>query len=152
MSIPITQTELEQSLRSALDYLNAAGNGSFNSALNMRMESCNAQEMTMTCSYPCARWGANTIGRLHGGVVSAMLDQAMGLLCFTVSGRVPPTVEMQVSFLRPAELDQRLFVKSRALSTGRTFWHLTCEAWMENVPDKPVASASGIYFSAEYKT
>lgn len=150
MSFSISQSELEQKLREAIDSLNTAKTENFSTTLATRLESCDAGTLTMTCSYPTARWGANLIDRLHGGAVAGMLDQSMGLLCFAVCGRVPPTVELQISYLRPVMLDDRLFVKSRVLSAGRTFWHVICEAWMESFPEKPVASGTGIYFSAEY--
>lgn len=151
MSISISQTELSQALHVSIADLNLPQKENFCSTLSTRFEDCNAQEMTMTCSFPCEDWGANRIGRIHGGVVSAMLDQAMGLLCFAVTHRVLPTVELQISYLRPTELNARLYVKSRAVSTGKTFWHINCEAWMEGTPEKTVATASGVYFAGDYK-
>lgn len=151
MSVAVTQAQLEQSLRASIENLNLPQTENFCTSLATRYEDCDAEAMTMTCSFPCEGWGANRIGRVHGGVVAAMLDQAMGLLCFAVTGRVPPTVEMQISYLRPAELQGQLYVKSRAVSTGKTFWHVNCEAWMEDSPERLVATASGVYFAAEYK-
>ena len=151
MSISVPQAALERTLREAIDDLNRPQEENLCTGLETRYESCDAPRMTMTCSYPCRRWGANRIGRLHGGAVAAMLDQAMGLLCFGFTQRVPPTVEMSVSYLRPAELGGRLVVRSTADSAGRTLWHIRCTAWMEGAPDKPVATASAVYFAGEYR-
>ena len=151
MSLSVTQEDLERALRAAVDDLNRPQAENLCTALETRFERCSAAPLTFTCSYPARSWGSNRIGRLHGGAVSAMVDQAMGLLCFGGVGRVPPTVELQVSFLRPAALGGRLFICSTANSTGRSFWHLTCTAWMEDAPDKPVATASGVYFAGEYR-
>jgi uncharacterized protein (TIGR00369 family) len=47
---------------------------------------------------------ANPQGAIQGGFLAAMLDDAMGPALFTTLGRedFAPTIEMKVSFLRPA--------------------------------------------------
>lgn len=151
MSISVTQSALEHTLREAIDDLNRPQEENLCTGLETRYENCDAQSRTMTCSYPSRPWGANRIGRLHGGTVAAMLDQAMGLLCFGFTQRVPPTAEMNISYLRPAEIGRRLMVRSTADSAGRTLWHIRCTAFMEGAPDKPVATASAVYFAGEYR-
>ncbi len=48
----------------------------------------------------------NGMGNVQGGFLAVMLDSAMGVALSTVldEGEVPPTLEMKVSFIRPAKV------------------------------------------------
>ncbi|MGG6311210.1 PaaI family thioesterase [Paenibacillus macerans] len=43
----------------------------------------------------------NSMGIVHGGVLSSMMDQAMGTLVATVKGRLGVTTHLNVNFLSP---------------------------------------------------
>ena len=45
------------------------------------------------------------MGNIQGGMLAAMLDSVMGAALATVlaEGEAPPTLEMKVSFMRPAK-------------------------------------------------
>jgi len=151
LSLKITGAELERALRAAIDELDRPQAENLCTTLQMRFERCGTEPLRCVCSFPCAPWASNRIDRLHGGALAGMLDQGMGILCAAALGRVPPTVEMNIHYLRPAPIGPRLFVSAQADSTGRSFWHIHCTAFAEDEPDKPVATASGVYFSGEYR-
>ncbi len=64
----------------------------------------------------------NPVGLVHGGVLSTLLDSAMGVAVQTeVDARVGyATIELKVSFLRPLPIDgQEIEVRGRTLKVGR---------------------------------
>lgn len=61
----------------------------------------------------------NSNGVVHGSVIHALLDSAMGLQCFRAAGRQPvATAEISVRFLRPV-FDGRLEARARVLHSGK---------------------------------
>ncbi|MDP3738323.1 MAG: PaaI family thioesterase [Hyphomonadaceae bacterium] len=69
----------------------------------------------------------NSRGLLHGGLIAALADNAMGLSCVQVligQGRKPEgglvTVSMSTDFIGTAKLGQWLAVDTQYVKTGRT--------------------------------
>jgi uncharacterized protein (TIGR00369 family) len=64
---------------------------------------------------------ANPMGQIQGGIVCAMLDEAMSVSVVVASGMTcfAPTLEMKTSFLRPA-LPGRLLAIGSVVKWGRT--------------------------------
>ena len=71
---------------------------------------------------------ANPMGRVHGGVISALADAAMG----TAYGRVLldsedfSTIELKVNFMRPVRLG-KLTASARIVQRGLRIGFLDCE-------------------------
>jgi uncharacterized protein (TIGR00369 family) len=71
---------------------------------------------------------ANPMGRVHGGVIAALADAAMG----TAYGRVLlevedfSTIELKVNFMRPVRLG-RLTASARIVQRGLRIGFLDCE-------------------------
>ncbi|GAB5559070.1 MAG: PaaI family thioesterase [Synoicihabitans sp.] len=71
---------------------------------------------------------ANPMGRVHGGVISALADAAMG----TAYGRVLldeedfSTIELKVNFMRPVKIG-RIVAKARMVQRGLRIGFLDCE-------------------------
>ena len=81
---------------------------------------------------------------VHGGVISALLDATLGVGALSAvceEGKVVSTVEMNVSFLRPALLGDRLIATSEIIKKGKRI--LFMEASIRNQKDELVAKASG---------
>lgn len=72
---------------------------------------------------------ANAMGKVQGGIIAAMLDDAMGpaLIATLPPGQAAPTLEMKVSFLEPVPIDGRLFGHGRVLKAGRTIAFLASD-------------------------
>jgi uncharacterized protein (TIGR00369 family) len=84
---------------------------------------------------------ANPMGRVHGGVISALADAAMG----TAYGRVLlevedfSTIELKVNFMRPVRLG-RLVATARMVQRGLRIGFLDCE--IHDARGKLVATAT----------
>lgn len=71
---------------------------------------------------------ANPMGRVHGGVISALADAAMG----TAYGRVLlaeedfSTIELKVNFMRPVKIG-RVVATARIVQRGLRIGFLDCE-------------------------
>lgn len=112
--------------------------------LGQRLESFGKDEYV--CSYPVEPWMANPSGFLHGGITTAMFDQAMGLLSiYSADGRPTPTIDIRVSYCRPIPVGTRLYIRSRMMVTGRTMVQTQAEAWVEDRPEAVAAYASAAY-------
>ena len=87
---------------------------------------------------------SNSRGFVHGGLISALADNAMGLSCARqlndVGGLV--TVSLSVDFLGSAQCDQWLEVRATARKTGRSL----CFAEALVLADGEIcARASGVF-------
>ena len=83
----------------------------------------------------------NRIGNVQGGMIAAMLDSAMGIAGATVlgAGRYPVTLEIKVSFLRPA-VEGTLVADARVIRSGGTI--LFTEATLSDEGGEPVATGT----------
>jgi len=83
----------------------------------------------------------NPIGTVQGGIVSAMLDDAMGLAaCAFLGGyHITPTVDLRTNFMRPATVGP-LFVEARVAHGGRSI--LFVEGAMRDQDGKLLATAT----------
>jgi len=84
---------------------------------------------------------ANPMGRVHGGVISALADAAMG----TAYGRLLleeedfSTIELKVNFMRPVKTG-RIVAKARLVQRGLRIGFLDCE--IHDFRNKLVATAT----------
>ena len=142
------QAGLERALRSYFDYIRTdEGKETFNYLLDPQLESCDYAARTMVISMTPKPWMKNPAQMIHGGVTASIVDFTMGILCRCCStGLMTPTIDMSVSYLRPAPIDKRLFVKATVTMRGFTVCHATAVAWAEGNEDRPVVSASGSYY------
>lgn len=84
----------------------------------------------------------NPQGTLHGGVISSMADIAMGAALRTM-GKVGVTVNLNVNFLAPGQLGERIRARGKVVHNGNTM--VSTECTVES--DKGVlAKASGLWF------
>lgn len=84
----------------------------------------------------------------HGGSISALMDATMGVCALASvleSNRVVSTLEMKISFVAPALLDDRLTGKATILKKGKRI--LFVDGRITNQNDKIVAVASGTFNS-----
>ena len=73
-------------------------------------------EYVHTCDY----FEKNRYGNMHGGVITAILDTAMGLTVFELgTGNASPTMDIQVNFIKGAHIGDELVVRAEVLSTGK---------------------------------
>ena len=80
----------------------------------------------------------------HGGVISALLDATLGVGALSAvceEGNVVSTIEMKVSFIRPALLGDHLTASSEIVKKGKKI--IFTEAVIHNQKNELVAKASG---------
>ena len=141
------QQEMEACIRAFLEQINRDNADTMCGLIRPGFVSCDSDELTLTMAYPVQHWERNPIGRMQGGVVATILDFSVACLAVYLSGTMPVTVSMQVSYLRPGPLDGNLMVKVRCTKTGRTLIHAFAECWDEAAPGKTVATANVVYMA-----
>ena len=103
-------------------------------------------EYRFTCQ--TAQWMRNFSGTLHGGMCAAVLDQAMGVVAYSLKTEdgTCPTVQMEVEYHRPLIPGEGILVKVRVISMTKSLINLTAEAFRASRQDKICLSGSGIFF------
>jgi uncharacterized protein (TIGR00369 family) len=83
----------------------------------------------------------NAIGTIQGGIITAMLDDAMGPVATAFLGghHMAPTVELKTNFMRPATVGP-LFVEAKVVHRGRDILFL--EGVMKDKEATLVATAT----------
>lgn len=82
--------------------------------------------------YQAASDFLNPQGNIQGGILASMLDDVMGPAGFTVvdEGQFVPTLEMKVSFFRPAKPGP-LIAEGRLVHRSRSVAYVEGELWNE---------------------
>lgn len=113
-----------------------------------RLAACDPENHCVTVEYTAQFWEQNSNGVVHGGIISAMMDVAMGTLTFALTGDITPTISLNVCFPRPAPGDGTLRVRAEATMAGRTVLYVRAAMWDTRAPEKPVATAEGTFHNA----
>jgi len=82
-------------------------------------------------------------GVVHGGVVSAMLDETVGWACSVRARRLTVTVELAVRFRRPVPSGAPLVVRGRFVERRRSL--LVGEGEVADASGTVLATARGVY-------
>ncbi|MBI4395716.1 MAG: PaaI family thioesterase [Elusimicrobia bacterium] len=77
---------------------------------------------------------------VHGGILSALLDEAMARLAWVRHGAAV-TAEMSVRFLAPAKTGERLLIRGRLTNTSRRM--ILAQAEISNPDGETIARAEG---------
>lgn len=91
----------------------------------------------------------NFSGTLYGGVLSSLFDNATGILMRCYSGRYSsPTIELKVSFYRPAFIGDVVKIYTEIISITESFVDLFAIAYVSHIK-APLATASLRFFSKQ---
>jgi len=87
----------------------------------------------------------NTAGSLHGGILCALADEAMGraFKTFLPAGCLGVTVECKINFLSPVFDGDCLRALAKVLSRGKSLFYVECS--IRNALGKLVAKAAGTF-------
>jgi uncharacterized protein (TIGR00369 family) len=93
----------------------------------------------------------NGLGTVHGGIITAMLDDAMSIaaVAFLDGKRVTPTIELKVTFVRPATLG-RLLVEASVIHGGQNIMFLA--GAVRDTEGQLLAAASATYRVVDWPT
>jgi acyl-coenzyme A thioesterase PaaI-like protein len=83
-------------------------------------------------------------GHVHGGVLSAALDEAMALLVHS-EGTLGLTAHLEIDFEAPVPVGTFVEVRADVASVEGERVVLTASAASSDEPDSPVASAQGVF-------
>ena len=92
--------------------------------LGIRFTHIDADAGTIETAFEASAAFTNPAGHVQGGFLAAMLDDAMGPAAFTLldEGAFAPTLEMKVSFVRPAHAGP-LIAEGNVVHQSRRFIH-----------------------------
>lgn len=80
---------------------------------------------------------------LHGGIISALLDEVM-IKAVIAKGFLVVTVEIEVKFLKPVRIGEKLFLEGKV--TGEQKKIFTAEGKVRNSKGEIVATGKGRFF------
>lgn len=80
---------------------------------------------------------------LHGGIISALLDEVM-IKAVIAKGTLVVTAEIQVKFIKPVKIGEKLFLEGRV--TGEQKKIFTAEGTASNSKGEIVAAGKGRFF------
>lgn len=105
---------------------------------------------TQSCfAFACAtaQWMRNANGTLHGGMIAALADQAMGqcAYCMMPGPGIAPSIELQVQYHRAFPPEGNVRVLVYPVSITKSVMNFRAELYRQGEPDKLCASASGVY-------
>ncbi len=141
-----SQEGMERAFEAYFRYAKEHFGGTFNGMLGAELVSCDYEKKTLLVAMDTKDWMTNPSQMVHGGVTASLLDFSMGLLArYATTGYMTPTISMEVSYLRPAPLNGRLYVEAQVSMAGFTVCHVTAKAWAED-PQKLIATSAGAYY------
>lgn len=112
----------------------------------LRLRFFTAEDSTIVCHPRLARRFAGPPGHAHGGIIAALLDEAMSK-ANRVRGVVAMTRQMSVEYLRPVPLGARLTLTARHLSAhGRQH---RCEARITDAAGQVLATGAALFIAID---
>ena len=92
----------------------------------------------------------NPVGMLHGGVISGMIDDCIGVNFFILGLEYfYPTINLNVEFFNPAAEGETVSVKTQVIKQGKTIINIKADVLNENL--RLVAQASSNLAASDIK-
>ena len=107
------------------------------------------EDGTLTFVFPILPWQANRVGNIHGGIICTAFDIAIAALArFYAGENFAPTVSLDVKYIRPVKVGDRMEVTAKATAAGRRITQLTAEATSADT-GKLLATAASVYLNVD---
>lgn len=116
-------------------------------SLGISVEKVNGEELTLRLPYNKDLIGDLDAGTLHGGVITVLLDQALGvsgLICDSLQPAMAPTMDLRIDHLGVAPAGNDILATARVYRTTRKVLFMQGYAYWDD-PDKPIAQATGTW-------
>jgi len=114
-------------------------------SLGVSLESVDGEALTLRLPYQRDLVGDPDSGLLHGGAITVLLDQTMGISCVCSDAAPPsvtPTLDLRIDHLGVAPPGRDIFATARVYRATRRVLFVEGTAWCES-PDRPIARATG---------
>ncbi|MBN7774179.1 PaaI family thioesterase [Clostridium aminobutyricum] len=140
----------EAGIKKMIQSVQSEGQGKrLNSLMHIELIQCNDNERSVTFGFPVAEWQLNSNDVMHGGISASVMDLSLGLpanyIAMEKGGLFAPTINMNVSYLLPVPLSDRLVVTAKVVSSGSSLITVTGEAKLKS------SGAVAITATAMYK-
>ena len=113
--------------------------------LGIQVESIEGEELTLKLPYQTMLVGDSDAGTLHGGALTVLLDQALGMATVCSDATEPsvtPTLDLRVDHLCVAPAGMDVFATARVYKATRKILFVEGFAYCES-KEKPIARATG---------
>lgn len=116
----------------------------------MKMEKAAADDQTIVIEIPNTPFLANSLGIMHGGLTSTLLDSAMGTAANLNLGKDEGavTLDLNIRFLSPG-IGERFKCEGKVVKSGRQI--IVTEGAVWNEKKEMIASATGTFFKISRK-
>lgn len=148
MRIQVTDEQLAAPIQKMLARHSCGNPAEPNLNFQFALEHCDGPAQTVCYQVHTYPWMTNPNHVVHGGVIAAMLDSAMGLLCAGLYDAMTPTITMTINYALPVPLDEDIMIRVRAFGTARTSAQITGEIYLPGDPGTILVSAMGVYHTA----
>jgi len=114
--------------------------------LKLDVVSYDAEKKQIVTRHTTGEWADNIHGTTHGGIIAAVLDTSMGILCrCQIYPRWSPTINLNINYIQSVKRGSQLYVKAELLRCSRNLIWARAVAWVAT-PEKPCASAEGTFY------
>ena len=141
---------IEERVQEIVANVRHRGGGMLSNMLEPEYLECDTARKMTRIRYKRFKWEENGRGEVHGGVISAMMDTAMGVTAMAFLDHDVSTADMSISFIRP--FDGRNFViESEIVHLGRRIVRVSAKAYDEQT-GKLLASGTTNFMPVSYET
>ena len=144
----LSAEEAQQRLSFWIAELHRRSPDSIGDLLHFRVASCRPEAGEYCFRVSTEDWMKNAFGNLHGGIISTIVDQGMGMLATCMMGGKAntPTVQMNITYQHPLMPGDPVLLNIHVEAVTRTLLYLRSEVRSAEHPDKLCATASGVFY------
>ena len=139
---PKSKEELAERLGGFIELRNNK-QGNINTMIGLEYLDCDFEEKTLTLRHMAKESEMNTIHSMHGGIVTWLMDSAMGTLANAWVVCPTPTMNISVNFVRAIHAGEEIHIKARLVHVGRQTVSASCDILSG---DKICAAAVATFF------
>lgn len=126
------QKELKNNIEESIEQIQN-GPARVNQLLRPSLVSCSEKEKTITIGYPVQEWQLNAKDVMHGGMIAAAFDLAMGLLAIHFNHQKPVAfVNLSLNYMRPIPKDDFILITAKATSVGKRLLTVSAECRLKS--------------------
>lgn len=146
MAAKLDQKSMEDFVVNHLSYRVQAPE-SIGAMLDFEFVSCSAKEGSITLSHKVDVREVNIYNTLHGGIITWLMDSAMGILSRAYTGyETLVTMDVHVNFLRAIYAGDEVVIKASVTHAGSKIVNTVSELY---VKDRLSATADAIFYKVD---